>query len=104
GYPVAPTTPLTAGQNWTTNCPAGNSCISSIAFSGAAATDTRSAPFYDYNADVLYVGDNSGRAHKFTGVFLGTPTELTSNWPIVVHAASILTGPVYDGVSRNIFV
>jgi hypothetical protein len=52
---VAPTTTLAAGQSWAANCPAGNSCISSIAFNGAAATDTRSAPFYDYNADTLYV-------------------------------------------------
>jgi hypothetical protein len=104
GYPVAPTTTLTVGQNWTTNCPAGNSCMSSIAFSGAAATDTRSAPFYVYNADVLFVGDNSGRLHKFTGVFLGTPAEVTVGWPISVRAGAILTGPVYDSVSGNIFV
>src|SRR5262249_36994252 len=38
GYPATPGTTLTTGQNWTSNCPAANSCIRSIAFSGAAAT------------------------------------------------------------------
>jgi hypothetical protein len=105
GYPVAPTTTLTAGQNWSTNCPAANSCMSSIAFNGGAtSTDTRSSPFYNYNTDVLYVGDNNGKIHKFTGVFNGTPAEVTSGWPITVNAGTILTGPVYDGVSGNIFV
>jgi hypothetical protein len=103
GYPVAPTTTLSAGQNWASNCPAANSCISSIAFNGAAQ-NTRSSPFYNYNADVLYVGDNNGLVHKFTGVFNGTPAEITSGWPITVNSGTILTGPVYDGVSGNIFV
>jgi hypothetical protein len=102
--PVAPTTTLTVGQNWTTNCPAGNSCIRSIAFSGTAATDTRSEPFYDYNTDALYVGSDGGVLHKFTGVFNGAPAEAGAPWPITVDAATILTGPVYDGVSGNIFV
>jgi hypothetical protein len=104
GYPVAPTTTLTAGQNWTTNCPAGNSCMSSIAFSGAGATDTRSAPFYNYAVDTLYAGDDAGVVHKFTGVFTGTPAEVSVSWPIIVNAGATLTGPIFDGISGNIFV
>jgi hypothetical protein len=105
GYPVAPTTTLTAGQNWTTTyCPAANSCMRSIAFSGAAVTDTKSPPFYNYATDELYVGDDNGVLHKFKGVFLGTPAEVVVNWPIVVNAGAILTGPVFDSVSGNIFV
>src|SRR6266567_4741785 len=103
---AVPTTTLTAGQNWTTNCPAANSCVSSIAFSGTAAIDTKSSPFYVYtNADVLYAGDNSGRVHKFTGVFSGTPAEAGAPWPITVNATpgTILTSPIYDGGSGNIF-
>jgi len=103
GYPVAPTTTLSAGQSWAADCPAGNSCICSIAFNGAFQ-DTGSAPFYDYNNDVLYVGDNSSRVHKFTGVFLGTPAEVTTGWPIQVSGTTNLASPVYDGVSKNIFV
>jgi hypothetical protein len=102
--PALPDTTMLAGLAWnTTNCPAANSCIVNITFNGTQA-DTRSSPFYDYSSDTLYVGDDNGSLHKFTGVFLGTPAEVTTNWPIVVHAASILTGPVYDGVSKNIFV
>jgi hypothetical protein len=103
GYPVAPTTTLSAGQSWAANCPAGTSCIIRIAFSGAFQ-DTGSAPFYNYATDVLYVGDNNGRMHKFTGVFLGAPAEVVVSWPITVNAGATLTGPVYDGVSGNIFV
>jgi hypothetical protein len=110
GYPVAPTTTLTAGQNWTSNCPAGNSCIASMKFNGAvAATDTKSPPFYNYGTDELYVGDDNGRLHKFTGVFLGAPTEVITGvggWPITVNvtAGTILTGPIFDSISQNIFV
>jgi len=81
--------------------------LSSIAFSGAAA-DTKSSPFYVYgnNADVLYAGDDNGSVHKFTGVFNGTPAEVTTApWPIPVNVAgTILTSPIFDSVSGNIFV
>ena len=104
GYPVAPTNTLAAGMNWST-CPAG-SCLSSIAFSGGPATDTKSSPFYVYTnaVDILYVGDDSGRVHKFTGVFNGTPAEAGAPWPITVNAGAILTSPIYDSGSGNIFV
>jgi hypothetical protein len=103
GYPVAPTTTLSIGESWAANCPAGNSCVIGIAFSGAFQ-DTGSSPFYNYSTDTLYVGDDSSRMHKFTGVFNGTPTEVTTGWPIQVNAATNLTGPVFDNVSGNIFV
>jgi hypothetical protein len=102
GYPAAVDQNI-SGANWST-CTAGNSCIASVPFRIPAATDTRSAPFYDYATDIMYVGDNIGRIHKFTGVFSGTPAEVTTNWPITVNAGTILTGPVYDGLSGNIFV
>jgi hypothetical protein len=86
-----------------TSCAAGNSCVASIAFSGGAS-DTRSAPFVDYANDVIYVGDNSGSLHKFTGVFNGTPTEVTIGWPITVNLFRNLSSPVYDSRSGNIFV
>src|SRR6266850_1955630 len=100
GYPVAPTTTLSAGQGWTANCPAGTSCISSIAFNGSFQ-DTGSAPFHNYAADTLYVGDDSSRVHKFTGVFNGIPTEVTTGWPIQVNGTANLTSPIYDGISGN---
>jgi len=103
GYPVAPTTTLSVGQSWAADCPAGNSCVIGIAFNGGF-NNTRSAPFYNYNTDTLYVGDNSSRVHKFTGVFNGTPAEVTTGWPIQVNGTANLTSPVYDGVSGNIYV
>ncbi len=100
---VAPT-PITSGNSWST-CPAsGTACLFSLAFSNGA-TDSISSPFYNYSDDTLYVGDDSGVLHKFTGVFYGTPAEVTSGgWPITIVANNFLTGPVFDSVSGNIFV
>jgi hypothetical protein len=107
GYPAAPTATLLPATSWAVGCPPGPSCLSSIAFSGAAA-DTKSSPFYVYgnNADVLYAGDDNGSVHKFTGVFNGTPAEVTTApWPVPVNVAgTILTSPIFDSVSGNIFV
>jgi len=114
GFPSAVDQTLAAGANWST-CTAGNSCIESIAFNGGP-NDTRSAPYYNYSTDTIYVGDNGGHVHKFVGVFKAAPTECLAGvvavcgtaaqaaaWPLTVNAA-ILTSPVYDGVSGNIFV
>jgi hypothetical protein len=99
---VAPT-PITTGNAWST-CPTpGTSCLFSIPFSGSAP-DSYSPPFYDYANDAIYVGDDNGLLHKFTGVFNGTPTELTTGWPITVSSGHLLSGPTYDAVSGNIFV
>jgi hypothetical protein len=103
--PATPDTVMVTGQAWnTTNCPAANSCIVNITYNGARP-DTVSAPFYNYGTDELYVGDDNGVLHKFTGVFLGTPGEVTTGgWPVTVNAAAILTSPVLDFISKNIFV
>jgi len=77
-------------------------CMTTIAFSGSA-NDTNSSPFYDYNTDTIYVGDNSSKLHKFTNVFNGTPAEVT---PVVTLNATVYTvsSPVYDPVSGCVFV
>ncbi|MGA2581046.1 MAG: hypothetical protein ABSH24_34190, partial [Bryobacteraceae bacterium] len=71
-------------------------------------SDTYSSPFYDYSSDTLYVGDDLGVLHRFTGVFLGTPTETTTGgWPIQVSSATTggaLGSPVYDALSGFVFV
>ncbi|HKV23588.1 MAG TPA: hypothetical protein VJN93_03260 [Candidatus Acidoferrum sp.] len=105
GYPVAPDLTVAAGHTWTQDCLPGNSCLSSIAFSGGA-NDTNSSPFYDYASDTIYVGDDSGVLHKFTGIFNDTsaPAEVTTGWPISVDAGFVLTSPVFDSISRNIYV
>jgi hypothetical protein len=82
------------------NCTA--PCMASLTFAGGA-NDSGSSPFYDYVSDALYVGDDSGNLHKFTGVFNGTPAEATSPWPLAI-SLSALDGPIYDSVSGNIFV
>lgn len=91
-----------SGSPWTA-CTAGISCIATVSFKGTAM-DSHSAPFVDYVNDVIYVGDNSGSLHKFTGVFNGTPAEVTAGWPIIVNSNHALSSPVYDSVSGNIFV
>ena len=91
-----------SGSPWTA-CTAGISCVATVPFSGAAM-DSLSAPFVDYANDVIYVGDNIGSLHKFTGVFNGTPAEVTAGWPIKVNPSHVLSSPVYDSVSGNIFV
>ena len=83
-------------------------CYTTIALSGPA-NDTNSAPYYDYNLDVMYVGDDSGVLHKFTGVFSGTPAEITgggtgSGWPQTMTGGGILTSPVLDSTDGMVFV
>lgn len=66
---------------------------------------TRSSPYVDYTNDVAYIGDDKGRLHKITGVFTGTPTEVSgSGWPANVKPNAILTGPILDGLTGNILV
>jgi hypothetical protein len=81
-------------------------CYTTIGLNGNP-NDTNSSPFYIYGGglDTMYVGDNSGKLHQFTGVFYGTPAEntTTGGWPVTV-SANILTSPVYDFVSTLVFV
>ena len=86
-------------------------CMTRITFNGSH-NDSQSAPYYDYTpgSDTLYVGEDplttgsTSSLHKFTGVFNGTPTEVTANgWPVVVASAK-LSGPVYDTNSKILFV
>src|SRR5580658_7116996 len=81
--------------------------VSTVTFSGSTS-DTYSSPFYDYASDTVYVGDDSGKLHKFTPVFNGTPAEVTSGgWPVQVSSATTggaLGSPVYDGNTGYVFV
>ncbi len=73
---------------------------------GADVNDTLSSVFPDYTHDVIYVGGASSWLFKFTGVFRGTPTEVTAGFPVQLNAslAAALTSPIYDFESGNIFV
>jgi len=79
-------------------------CMTALTFANSGFSGF-SSPFYDYSSDVIYIGDDSGVLHKFTGIFLGTPAEVTgSPWPLTVSAGSSLSQPVLDHVSGKIFV
>jgi hypothetical protein len=76
-----------------------------IPFSGGAG-DSNSSPYVDYAGDVLYVGDDSGHLHKFTGVFRGTPAEqvVPGGFPATVSDGNVLSSPVYDSATGLVFV
>jgi hypothetical protein len=70
-------------------------CMYTIAF-GNGNNDTYSAPYCDYGSGTIYVGDDSGNLHQFTGVFNGNPAEnTTSPWPVNL-GSNKLASPVYD--------
>jgi hypothetical protein len=87
------------------NCTA--PCMTTIALvdgSGAATDDTTSSVFADISDDTAWVGGAGGWLHKITGVFLGTPAEVTGGpFPVQV-SANVLTDPVHDFASGDVFV
>jgi hypothetical protein len=116
----ASTTQTTAAPMVLTNTAVGSyrgcsaPCMTTLAFTAGSGetgtiTDTYSSAFYDYTAgsDTLYVGDDIGYLHKFTGVFAGTPAETvvttSAPWPVLVATAK-LSSPVFDSRSGNVFV
>jgi hypothetical protein len=101
----------TIATAWTA-CPATGSCMISIAFNGGQA-DSASSPFYDYQRDVIYVGDDADVLHKIINAFgvsgaspMEVVTNMTGNWPITLGGTSTtrLNSPALDSVSGNIFV
>jgi len=91
------------------HCPVTGACMISIALSGLP-TDTASSPFYDYQRDAIYVGDDSSKLHKIInafGIFATTPSEVTTGWPIILDSTAInvkIDSPILDPTSGNIFV
>ena len=112
--PIAPVVPATAtAADYEAGCvTAGLPCMYIIPFANGK-NDTMSSPYYDFGTtnliydDAIYVGDDAGNLHKFTGVFRGLPAELIptspSNWPVSL-GASELASPVYDDNSGYVFV
>jgi hypothetical protein len=97
--PVAPTSESSASVY--RSCPA--PCMFSMSFSGGAS-DSGSSVWYDYGLDAAWVGDDNGMLHKFTGVFAGSPAEVTTGgWPVTV-SSSPLNSPIRDSVTGNVFV
>ncbi len=76
--------------------------MTSLTYS-ATANNTTSAPWVDYFSDTAYVGADNGTIHKITGVFRGTPIEVTTSpWPIALGTRP--TTPVLDSVSGYLMV
>jgi len=74
---------------------------------GVAVDDKTSSPYYDYSNDIVWVGGTNGWLHKLTGVFKSTPAEVsTGGFPTQVSTGNpnTLYNPVYDHVSKNVFV
>jgi hypothetical protein len=86
--------------------PTNNAVLGSVTLSGSSAV-SNSAVYVDYTGDVGYVGDDSGKLHKLTPFFNGSLAEVTTGgWPVTVSSTTtkILTAPVLDSVSGNIFI
>jgi hypothetical protein len=103
---LAPVTSLSLYRSCTAPCMA--SLPLDISLSPlTTVNDTTSSVFPDYRGDAIYVGGASGWLFKFSGVFLGTPAEvMTGGFPVQVNATAgdVLTSPVYDSQSDNVYV
>jgi hypothetical protein len=73
---------------------------------GVQTDDRTSSVYYDYTNDVAWVGGALGWLHKITGVFKGTPTEVTTGgFPVQVsNTTTFISSPIYDRISNNVFV
>jgi hypothetical protein len=88
-----------AGNGTSATAPAvpgvGNTAsMTSLTF--AAALDTRSSIWIDYNTDIGYVGADDGKIYKVTGVFKGTPTLSGAPWPVTISPNIRASTPVLD--------
>ncbi len=109
GAPAAITYVTNADYHGCVGVSGGAPCYTTLPL---GTTDTSSAPFYRYPTysysgdDTIFVGDDSGKVHEVTGVFLGTPTLDPSGWPATASAEAhlALNSPIYDSASGYIFV
>ncbi|HEX5235260.1 MAG TPA: hypothetical protein VFW25_08025 [Silvibacterium sp.] len=101
---TAPVTPCTV--NGVQSCTTNNAVDASLHISTVTnSIRLISSPFVDYSGDIAYVVDQEGYIHKFTGVFRGTPSEITTGaWPFLVTFGEMLSSPVYDNVSQHLFL
>lgn len=73
--------------------------------SGTHVDDVTSSVFPDYSHDTIWVGGALGWLHKITGVFRGTPKEVTTGgFPVQVSNTTVLSSPVHDSVSDSVFI
>ena len=84
-------------------------CMTTVSLKGGgvAVDDRTSSAVPDYSNDVLYVGGTSSWLHKISGVFSGTPGEVTTGgFPVQLFPtnATALFSPALDPVTGNIIV
>jgi hypothetical protein len=84
----------TAGQG-TRTAAAAPVGMTSLTFS-PANNSTTSSPYIDYSNDIAYLGADSGKVYKITGVFRGTPALAGGVWPVTLSTNFHLTPPVLD--------
>ena len=75
--------------------------------SGSPNPATLSSPFVDYANDIAYVTDDGGNVYAIAPVFKATPANppaVLTGWPINVGSSVVLTPPIYDSTSQNVFV
>jgi hypothetical protein len=97
---------------------AGSGTATDLALGASSAgTDTLSSPFYDYQRDLAYVGNDTGTLYRIKDVFCSVtnpdcahaapPPALDTTWGTggaVSVCSGKLTGPVLDSTSLNVFV
>jgi hypothetical protein len=106
GYSAVPTVTFDGPS---AGCSGSGSCMVTVPISGNKITN--SSPYYDYDNDVLYFGDDNGVLYSVSPVFVGTATTggtinptVTSLPVATTSGQSVLTGPVLDSNSGNVFV
>ncbi len=107
-------------NTFSTNAPiAGSGTATDLALGASTSgTDTLSSPFVDYSYDTAYVGNDLGILYRIKDVFCPStnpdcagPTKpapsLDTTWGTngaVTVCSGVLTGPVLDSGTRNVYV
>jgi hypothetical protein len=79
-------------------------CEYSVTYS--TTTATLSTPYVDYGSDTAYVSDDAGHVSAIHPIFSATPANppaVVTGYPLT-PGAGVMTGPVFDSVSGNVFV
>lgn len=84
-------------------------CEYSLQYTPVASANpaSLSSPFVDYDTDTAYVSDDGGNVYAISPAFNATPANppaVKSGWPVNVGTLAVLTPPVYDSGSGNVFV
>ncbi len=67
-----------------------------------AGGNSNSSPYIDYVNDIAYIGSDTGRLYRITGIFKGVPT--VQSCVRVVNANRSLSSPIVDPVSGKVIV